>query len=132
MPTRGSLKRPNRLPVKDRSKTPDPSDPEDCQRVRHFITTPRGIVNCGDSFRSMSTTSVRSLGSSEGGKDSLGSASSLIHQGSTGADRPAEPPLYRVLILGAPGVGKTTLTQQFLTSECIVEKESLNGKSCFY
>jgi hypothetical protein len=95
---------------------------EECFRVRNFITTPRGIVNCGDSFRSLSATSIRSLVSCEStGQDSLGSACSLV--GETN-----DCPSYKVLILGSHGVGKTTLAQQLLTSECIVEKQSLHGE----
>ncbi|ELT88624.1 hypothetical protein CAPTEDRAFT_216336 [Capitella teleta] len=94
---------------------------EDSFRVRNFITTPRGIVNCGDSFRSVSTTSIRSLVSCEStGQDSYGSASSLVGEAN-------DCPPYKVLILGSHGVGKTTLAQQLLTSECIVEKQSLHA-----
>ena len=37
------------------------------------------------------------------------------------------PPLYKVLVLGGPGVGKTALTQQFLTSEHMVAQNTSFG-----
>lgn len=39
------------------------------------------------------------------------------------------PPLYRVLVLGGPGVGKTALTQQFLTSEYMAAQNTSFGES---
>ncbi len=38
------------------------------------------------------------------------------------------PPLYRVLISGSAGVGKTTLQQQFMTSEYLGNVDYLPGK----
>ena len=74
-------------------------------KVRQFGVTPRGIVNRGDSFKS---SSIRSLGSC-GSCSAAGSGASLSSHSVT--------PLYKVLILGAHSVGKTTLSQQFRTSE---------------
>jgi len=34
---------------------------------------------------------------------------------------------YRVLVLGSQGVGKTTLTEQLMTSEYLANKESFAG-----
>ena len=39
------------------------------------------------------------------------------------------PPLYRVLISGSAGVGKTTLQQQFMTSEYLGNVDYLPGKT---
>ena len=40
-----------------------------------------------------------------------------------------EMPIYRVLTLGGPGVGKTALTQQFMTSEYMAAQNTSFGKS---
>ena len=37
--------------------------------------------------------------------------------------------LYRVLVLGGPGVGKTAITQQFLTSEYMAAQNTSFGRS---
>lgn len=38
------------------------------------------------------------------------------------------PPVYRVMVLGAQGVGKTTLANQLMTSEYLANKENHQGK----
>ena len=43
------------------------------------------------------------------------------------SDAPKEVPVYRVLMLGGPGVGKTALTQQFVTSEYIAAQNTSFG-----
>ena len=37
-------------------------------------------------------------------------------------------PVYRVLTLGGPGVGKTALTQQFMTSEYMAAQNTSFGE----
>lgn len=98
------------------------------------MTVVVGIVNCGDSFR-RSTSSLRSMGSwgsgSHGSEDNYGPFLGLPQTsiGNSGSfDGGAAVPLHRVVILGGPGVGKTTLAQQFVTSECLVNVESVGGK----
>ena len=41
-----------------------------------------------------------------------------------------EVPVYRVLTLGGPGVGKTALTQQFMTSEYMAAQNTSFGEDC--
>lgn len=99
-------------------------DNDDWERVRNFVTSPKGIINCGDSFR-RSNSSLRSLGSwgsGSHGSEDYGFISTLQQQA-------VIVPLHKVVILGGPGVGKTTLAQQFVTSECLVNVESVGGKS---
>jgi len=40
----------------------------------------------------------------------------------------ADEDLYRVLVLGGPGVGKTAITQQFLTSEYMAAQNTSFGQ----
>ena len=44
------------------------------------------------------------------------------------ADHVVEEDLYRVLVLGGPGVGKTAITQQFLTSEYMAAQNTSFGQ----
>ena len=122
-------RRPCQLPLSPMHLQPSTDD--DWERVRNFMTSPKGIINCGDSFR-RSNSSLRSLGSwgsgSHGSEDLglLGCGSSF---GRT--DTQESVPSHKVVILGGPGVGKTTLAQQFVTSECLVNVESVGGKFVF-
>ena len=44
----------------------------------------------------------------------------------------ADEDLYRVLVLGGPGVGKTAITQQFLTSEYMAAQNTSFGQLRVY
>ncbi|KAG7176102.1 putative GTP-binding protein RAD-like 2, partial [Homarus americanus] len=82
-------------------------------RLRQFSITSRGgVVNRGDSLRprrSASNTSVTSTVSSTGSGPSTPGCSKVA--------TPTSSPQYRVVMLGALGVGKSTLITQFMTSE---------------
>lgn len=93
-------------------------------RLRQFSVTSRGgVVNRGDSFRprrSASNTSVTSTVSSCSRERlpsvcSVGSIPST--PGCSKVPTPTAPPQHRVVMIGAPGVGKSTLITQFMTSE---------------
>lgn len=45
------------------------------------------------------------------------------------SDSSESPPVYRVMVLGVQGVGKTTLANQLMTSEYLANKENHQGKS---
>lgn len=94
---------------------------EEVERVRSFVTSPRGIINCGDYFRSRSNSSLRSLSSS------FGSTGDEVRAFSS-TDADYEIPQHKILLMGGPGVGKSTLAQQFLSSECLINVESDNGE----
>ncbi|CAH0767660.1 unnamed protein product [Bemisia tabaci] len=86
----------------------DDSPPDqDSYRLRSFSFTSKGIINRGDSFRRRSRSN------------------SLLPKPDTGPPdkgAPSPPPdvvSYTVGLLGAQGVGKTSLISQFMTSECI-------------
>ena len=87
----------------------------DIYRLRSFSTTSKGIViNRGDSVRSRSTNSVCS---SEGEQlpPAHSSRTSSTHSRESFGLVPVIS--FRVTVLGAAGVGKTAITQQFMTSE---------------
>uniref|UniRef100_A0A0B6ZHX7 Small monomeric GTPase n=1 Tax=Arion vulgaris TaxID=1028688 RepID=A0A0B6ZHX7_9EUPU len=94
------------------------------QRVRSFKTTSKGLVNHGDSFK-RSSNSLKSA-ESAGSISDLGSKSprrSSNVSDDSGPDESHESAanteynFYRVLMMGAPGVGKSALARQFMTSE---------------
>ncbi|CAI9737392.1 GTP-binding protein GEM-like [Octopus vulgaris] len=99
-------------------------------RVRSFTKTPKGLVNRGDSFKKRSNNSVMSSGSTitdhneqcGGGSDrgtrsrTLSVASSQGSNSCSGSSTTA-PSYFRQVILGASGVGKTSILRQFMTSE---------------
>ncbi|KAK3085305.1 hypothetical protein FSP39_001313 [Pinctada imbricata] len=113
LPTKNTYKKPNLLTIKATAGILYEDSENDFYRQRHFETTSKGgLVNRGDSLISRSTNSIVSSGSEIG---ALSRTSSSVSQGSLGNDVSGKT--YNVLMLGAQGVGKTALTQQFMTSE---------------
>nr|KAG5707529.1 hypothetical protein BaRGS_012033 [Batillaria attramentaria] len=95
------------------------------RRVRSFKTTSKGVVvNRGDSFKKKSTHSLMSTGSTVTDADSRARGNSG-NNNSPLATGPAAPAYFRVNMMGAAGVGKTSLAQQFLTSEYIGHDDSV-------
>ncbi|KAM7349646.1 uncharacterized protein ACRADG_008505 isoform 2-T3 [Cochliomyia hominivorax] len=109
-------------------------------RLRSFSITSHGVCNLGDSLRSRrsrSINSVTSTGTSNSGKDRHNSNASRtsgdilfesdkINTGSgvgggvSGViGGKTQIPVYKIAMLGGSGVGKTTLTYQFTTSDYI-------------
>ena len=104
-------------------------------RVRSFITTHKGIINRGDSYRLRSFASNCSLESTASSPGGYKRAFSLASHGSysTGSSMEnPEGPTYRVLVMGSGGSGKTTLIQQFMTSEYLGNMEHSIGKLVFF
>lgn len=104
---------------------------EQLVRVRSFKTTSKGVINRGDSFRRASKGNVPPI--------SLSKSDNALYKPTAPAesnkDRPSakvsETPCsncYKVAVVGADGVGKTALTQQFLTSENNFFNDSPTGK----
>ncbi|XP_030768143.1 GTP-binding protein REM 1 isoform X2 [Sitophilus oryzae] len=85
---------------------------EDSYRLRSFSFTSKGIVNRGDSFRRRRSRS-NSLCPPAMGCGGAQTPSPILDNHLT------EVSNYTVALLGAPGVGKTALISQFMTSECI-------------
>ncbi|XP_054729300.1 uncharacterized protein LOC129238287 [Anastrepha obliqua] len=96
-------------------------------RLRSFSITSHGVCNLGDSLRrrSRSINSVTSTGTSNSGKDRNNSNASHtsgdnILESTEKQDVNKVPiPAYKIAMLGTSGVGKTTLTYQFTTSDYI-------------
>lgn len=88
-----------------------PSSKNQLLRVRNFQTSGKRLENRGDTVKSSSHCSLAS-----------GSSGSSEHHSDTELDAAAEAAsssTHRILLMGAEGVGKTALTQQFLTSDDI-------------
>ncbi|KAH8419761.1 hypothetical protein KR009_002163 [Drosophila setifemur] len=96
-------------------------------RLRSFSITSNGVCNLGDSLRSRrsrSINSVTSTGTSNSGVDRHNSNASRASGEAIDGDpsvqgQTAPVPAYKVAMLGSSGVGKTTLTYQFTTSDYI-------------
>ncbi|XP_046738061.1 uncharacterized protein LOC124406627 [Diprion similis] len=98
---------------------------EEYYRLRHFSITGKGIVNRGDSLKSRRSRSNNSVASSNSSTEHLtasypgsartSAAGSLASSRESSASQGPAP--YRVLMLGAPAVGKSSLVSQFMTSE---------------
>ncbi|XP_028038819.1 uncharacterized protein LOC114249434 [Bombyx mandarina] len=92
---------------------------EEYYRLRHFSITGKGVVNRGDSLRSRRSRSNTSVASSASSTEVAKRASAPCSLASSRYlwDSSAGLSSYRVLVLGGPGVGKSSLVGQFMTSE---------------
>ena len=115
----------------------DDREPNGVYRLRNFAVTSKGVVtNRGDSYRTKSSSSSLSTPMGSYHSDhhsathgygaqmrnerlSVSSAYSTGAETSVSGETPSSGgnPRHKVLMSGAPGVGKTALTNQFLTSE---------------
>ena len=126
-----SLNRPDINQLRALHQSMDTSDNKDNMdnyyyKSRSFVTSGRGIINKGDSYKLRSFASNCSLASTASSPGGYKRAFSLASQGSysTGSSMEQEQPsTYRVLVLGKAGVGKSTLIQQFMTSEYLGNME---------
>ncbi|XP_049816936.1 uncharacterized protein LOC109599248 isoform X2 [Aethina tumida] len=101
---------------------------EEYYRLRHFSITGKGVVNRGDSLKSRRSRSNNSVASSNSSTEQLPGAVSAAGSARTSAScslassressTSAPGPIpYKVLMLGGPAVGKSSLVSQFMTSE---------------
>ncbi len=102
-------------------------------RVRSFTSSSRGVINRGDSFK-IRSDSVESTGSCP--ERVLQLRHTWSAQSQTGSSRDSStassfdvdtPSSFQVLIMGAAGVGKTALIQQFKTSEYMGNEDPCLG-----
>ncbi|GFR24832.1 GTP-binding protein RAD [Trichonephila clavata] len=103
---------------------PLPGDESDYFRLRNFSVTSKGVINRGDSFRSRSNSNVPGLEENEEATSSVpettGQPSPLREDEK---DVMSQKKTYKVLLLGASGVGKSSMWKQFLTSEYICDDD---------
>ena len=102
---------------------------EPLRRVRSFKTTSKGLINRGDSFKRKKNRSHTGCKVLEDGSDKRDQRNHLTLEDAcspqtiptvsidTTGSLDQTPNHFRVLMLGVPGVGKTLLTDQFMTSE---------------
>lgn len=94
-------------------------------RLRSFSVTSKGVINLGDFVRARSpsvTSDESSSGVEQDFRERLPSVESTLSV-------PPPPTRYNALLLGAEGVGKTSLTAQFTTSECLTTVAADNQES---
>lgn len=89
---------------------------QDVDRLRTFSSSKGGVINRGDSFRrrrSRSNSLAPSSPMHQRGNAGGGTTPELVQQSNQKVE------VYRVQMLGSPGVGKAALVSQFRTSDCI-------------
>ncbi|XP_023310600.1 uncharacterized protein LOC108908860 [Anoplophora glabripennis] len=113
---------------------------EEYYRLRHFSITGKGVVNRGDSLKSRRSRSNNSVASSNSSTEQLpaavsgaGSARtsascSLASSRESSTSAPGPIP-FKVLMLGGPAVGKSSLVSQFMTSEYLHAYDTSIGES---
>lgn len=123
---------------------PAPSSRNICRR-RSFSLTQYGLVNDGDEVVTLPTspgTSFIPTNAFDGcmstvpcGPAQRSRAASVfspeaavLFASNSRTSISADTPMHRVLMLGGPGVGKTALTQQFVTSEYMAAQNTSFGK----
>ncbi|GBL98945.1 GTP-binding protein RAD [Araneus ventricosus] len=103
---------------------PLPGDESDYFRLRNFSVTSKGVINRGDSFRSRSNSNVPGLAETEEAASPIPETteqpSPLRNEEK---DTSFQKKLYRVLLVGASGVGKSSMWKQFLTSDYICDDD---------
>ena len=107
----------------------DVSNPDALRRVRSFKTTSKGVINSGDVIRKRGSVSLNvtagltvtssdiDLNASLRERSRLPSVTSQTSSTGHSHASSGAPSYYRVLVLGSPGVGKTALINQFMSSE---------------
>lgn len=104
---------------------PHTDSQETFQRIRSFKLTSKGLVNHGDSFRNRH----RGKALPTSGSFKCDKRQRLPSETSNDTDSCSSSAneYYRIAILGSHSVGKTTLMNQFMTSEYIGGQEDANG-----
>ena len=148
MPTKNPYRRPRRDRSRE-SRSPrlssgaeedkDPEEEEsddDIVRVRTFSSSAKGFTNRGDSFKRRSTSNqtlcesaVLPQRANSFRQRTWSATSQGSSVGSGGSSSATTPRVHKVLVLGANGVGKTSLIQQFMTSEYMGNTDSVAGES---
>lgn len=101
---------------------PLPGEDSEYFRLRNFSVTSKGVINRGDSFRSKSDSNVEEEVTPQPKEDQP----SPLREDAKEVNVQKKP--FRVLLVGASGVGKSSMWKQFMTSEYICADDFGNGK----
>ena len=119
------LLRPPDHPLIFNSITEEPN----MMRRRSFCTTQKGgVKNEGDILTSIAAMSISQSASIGSELAALGANRSREGSFTSQCSGGSETPLHRILMLGSTGVGKTALSQQFMTSECMGAQNTSFGE----
>ena len=113
MPTRPTFHRHDLQKVRFQHR----DDNVELYRVRSFSTTSKGIINCGDTFRARSNSNDEPPGGGDRTCSRTNVAALAASSFSSTDTFSDDTPVYRVVVLGSAGVGKTSLVHQLMTSE---------------
>ena len=128
---RHSMPSPFRLSLSSNDIRRDDEQGESIRRVRSFKTTSKGLVNSGDFLRKRSSETIMYSGcaithgsqempvSPNLKRDRAPSTTSEDSGAGYSLTSSCAPSYFRILVLGATGVGKSSLTNQFMSSEHI-------------
>lgn len=136
MPTRNAFRRPQSQQLQRALLRLNIEPDEEKYTVRSFEMNSKGvIIKRTDSMRSRSTNSIVSSEGDFCPLSPLSRTSSSMSRESLGTSpistaQPSLPPI-RVMVLGGPAVGKTALTQQFMTTEYLGGFDTSIGE-CFF
>ncbi|XP_069112518.1 uncharacterized protein [Argopecten irradians] len=110
----------------------DGREPKDAsiRRIRSFKTTSKGVVNRGDSFRKKGGRNSGSTNVTHS-RDNVGHGNTrpfpiMTPRVTTQTSISGNASYFKILVLGATGVGKSSITQQFMTSEYVAFDNSMD------
>ena len=98
---------------------------DNCCVVRSFVTSPKGLVNRGDSFKRKPSDSTKH--STSGGIGPSTGSTTRKHTRSPLSRVLSHEKPHNVLIMGERSVGKTSLVTQFMTSEYLAGLDTSFG-----
>ena len=117
-------------------------DDDEYVRVRTFSTSAKGIINRGDSFKKRSQQNLELACQAPAGavvppasdlaleprNRSWSNTSAGSSVASSSCSVPSSPRLHKVVVMGAQGVGKTSIIHQFMTSEYMGNADNSIGE----
>lgn len=128
MPSRSSFRKPHHQELQRALLRLNIEPDTETYTVRSFEMNSKGvIIKRNDSMRSRSTNSIVSSEGDLCPLSPMSRTSSSLSRESVGTSPGMFP--CRVMVIGAPGVGKTALTQQFMTSEYLGGFDTSVGES---
>ena len=137
---RHSMPSPFRLSLSSNDIRRDDDKGDIIRRVRSFKTTSKGLVNSGDFLRKRGSETIMFSGctvtlgcqdtpvSPVRKRERAPSTTSEDSGAGHSLTSSCAPSYFRILVLGASGVGKTSLTNQFMSSENTGVNNDHSGK----